>query len=64
MFCAGVGVVDACEGDSGGPGVIYDKLFGIVSSGEICPSEQYPGVYTRVHLYYDWIIKTTGISSL
>ena len=61
MFCAGVGKTDACQGDSGGPAVYMDKLVGIVSTGAGCASAYFPGVYTRIHTYYDWILKTTGI---
>ena len=60
MFCAGVGIADACQGDSGGPGVINNKLYGVVSTGSSCASIFFPGVYTKVYKYYDWIRKTTG----
>jgi len=55
-FCAG-GSVDACQEDSGGPLVCQTKgryhLVGIISSGKGCGS--YPGLYTDVSRYYDWI---------
>ncbi|CAH0605506.1 unnamed protein product [Chrysodeixis includens] len=46
---------DACQGDSGGPLVTNNHVVGIVSWGEGCASSQYPGVYTRVSMYYTWI---------
>ena len=61
MFCAGNEQADACQGDSGGPGVIHGKLYGIVSSGLICGSKTFPGVYTSVYKYYDWIVEKTGL---
>ncbi|XP_052562410.1 trypsin-5-like [Culex pipiens pallens] len=51
---------DACSGDSGGPLVkLVDSkyhLLGIVSIGHDCGLKNYPGVYTRVANYLDWII--------
>ena len=61
VFCAGRGYVDACQGDSGGPAVINGKLAGIVSTGVDCGSVFFPGIYTRVHKYLDWITKHTNI---
>ncbi|XP_055385657.1 trypsin 3A1-like [Condylostylus longicornis] len=57
MFCAGYpgGGKDACQGDSGGPVMLNDELVGIISWGEGCAAEQYPGVYTRVAALRDWI---------
>lgn len=47
------------QGDSGGPAVITNGskplLVGIVSFGEDCGEPAYPGVYTRVSKYIDWI---------
>ena len=75
MICAGVmgGGKDACQGDSGGPLVRYDGtgnpwLTGIVSWGYGCADADYPGVYTRVANYTDWIteklvLSETGTSS-
>ncbi|XP_027839993.2 transmembrane protease serine 9-like [Aphis gossypii] len=63
MICAGKGVEDSCQGDSGGPLLINseadDKLeiVGIVSWGVGCGRPGYPGVYTRVTKYLDWIQK-------
>ncbi|XP_019626214.1 PREDICTED: uncharacterized protein LOC109471365 [Branchiostoma belcheri] len=61
MFCAGseTGGRDSCDGDSGGPFVVYDNgkwnLMGIVSWGDGCALRDKYGVYTRVHRFRDWL---------
>lgn len=71
MVCAGWmdGSHDTCQGDSGGPLIISDgsggyQLAGIVSFGgtsqQSCGAEDYPGVYTKVQSYVDWIEGYTG----
>ncbi|EFN88016.1 Proclotting enzyme [Harpegnathos saltator] len=61
-ICAGAyeGGRDACQGDSGGP--LLHQLgngrwvnIGIVSWGIRCGEPGYPGIYTRVSSYLDWI---------
>ncbi|XP_051741852.1 trypsin I-P1-like isoform X7 [Ctenopharyngodon idella] len=67
MICAGLlneGGKDSCQGDSGGPMVSKkDSLWiqsGIVSFGKGCALPKYPGVYTRVSQYQNWINSYMG----
>uniref|UniRef100_A0A1L8DQG0 CLIP domain-containing serine protease n=2 Tax=Nyssomyia neivai TaxID=330878 RepID=A0A1L8DQG0_9DIPT len=53
---------DSCKGDSGGPMVALDQgrkpywyCVGLVSFGLSCGLEGWPGVYTEVTHYIDWI---------
>jgi trypsin len=62
VICAGrlgVGGKDSCYGDSGGP--LYTTggvQVGVTSFGEGCGRPKYPGVYTRISNYKDFIIET------
>lgn len=57
VVCAGVygGGIDACQGDSGGPLVCNGVLAGIVSNGYGCALAGFPGIYTDVTRFTDWI---------
>ena len=72
MMCAYRSSVDSCGGDSGGPLLLKgnsgglsstgssssDELVGLVSWGISCADDDFPGVYTRISYYYDWIVAT------
>ncbi|XP_055840657.1 uncharacterized protein LOC129908281 [Episyrphus balteatus] len=63
LICAGSYITDACQGDSGGPMMmpqLEDRIFryyiiGLVSYGYECARAGFPGVYTRVAAYMQWI---------
>lgn len=57
--------VDTCAGDSGGP-LLYNyngkyQLIGLASWGRGCALTGYPGVYTYVNYFRNWIKKNTKI---
>ncbi|CAB3242627.1 unnamed protein product [Arctia plantaginis] len=61
MFCAGlldIGGADTCQGDSGGPLTYNGVIVGITSWGASCAHPTYPGVYTEVSKYANWINET------
>ncbi|XP_046419489.1 trypsin-1-like [Neodiprion fabricii] len=62
-ICAGYsdGGHDACTGDSGGPLAIDGVLAGIVTWGKGCAEAGWPGVYTEVAYYRDWISEKSGV---
>ena len=69
MICADFpgGGRSACQGDSGGPLLANTnngwQQVGIVSWGVGCAAEGYPGVFTRVSSFNDWIDAITqGVS--
>lgn len=59
MLCAGDANKDSCQGDSGGP--LFNvrdgapQQFGVTSFGRGCGRQGFPGVYTRVDRYVEWI---------
>ncbi|KRF94249.1 serine protease easter isoform X1 [Drosophila mojavensis] len=74
QFCASGGIhVDSCSGDSGGPLTVeaytpqrerFVYQAGIVSYGKrYCGVSDFPGVYTRVSSYVDWIEHTIESNS-
>lgn len=67
MLCAGavLGGIDTCEGDSGGPLMVFDnesqswRQAGITSFGEaVCAAKGYYGVYSRLDQVNDYISST------
>tara|TARA_Y100000589_G_scaffold156122_1_gene148662 strand:+ start:1820 stop:3127 length:1308 start_codon:yes stop_codon:yes gene_type:complete len=67
QFLAGTvqGGMDSCQGDSGGPVVVRNVedtewlLIGITSWGNGCANPGYPGVYTKISNYINWIRNNT-----
>ncbi|MDO6460794.1 serine protease [Granulosicoccaceae sp. 1_MG-2023] len=70
QVCAGLdeGGKDSCAGDSGGPMMVEVDgelaQAGIVSFGAGCAVAGYPGVYTRVSAFTDWIQSYTSTGGL
>ena len=64
QFCASAPGKDSCQGDSGGPVVNSEGLqVGITSSGIGCARENYPGVYSRISAFEEWIQETLCLIS-
>ncbi|XP_053975761.1 trypsin I-P1-like [Hylaeus volcanicus] len=63
MFCAGYveGQRDACQGDSGGGMICNGVLTGVVSGGEGCAFPGYPGVYSNIFFFEEWILKNMDV---
>ncbi|XP_023560662.1 kallikrein-4-like [Octodon degus] len=61
MFCAGgEHQKDTCRADSGGPLVCNGVLQGLVSWGfPPCGQAGFPGIYTNLYLFNEWIRKVT-----
>ncbi|NXV40025.1 OVCH2 protein, partial [Rissa tridactyla] len=74
MICAGFPLEegrDSCTGDSGGPLVCpsednsgFYTLHGITSWGMGCGRKSYPGVYTNVGVFVDWIKQSINSSGM
>ncbi|NWW89502.1 OVCH2 protein, partial [Rhynochetos jubatus] len=74
MICAGFPLEegkDSCTGDSGGPLVCpsednlgFYTLHGITSWGLGCGRKSYPGVYTDVGVFVDWIKQSVNSSGM
>jgi len=69
-ICAYDSKVDACGGDSGGPLIGYNEvsprnayrfLVGIVSFGYSYCDGTFPGIYTNVYSFMDWIKENTSL---
>uniref|UniRef100_A0A673G5R4 Coagulation factor VII, like n=1 Tax=Sinocyclocheilus rhinocerous TaxID=307959 RepID=A0A673G5R4_9TELE len=58
MLCAGFieGSRDSCQGDSGGP--LTTRYKNIVSWGKGCAHADVYGIYTRVSVFVEWILKS------
>lgn len=71
QICAGpmAGGLDSCHGDSGGPLFKLDPvkgliLAGLVSYGEGCAQPDFPGIYTQVASYTEWVKKSIARETL
>lgn len=59
VICAARNNTDSCWGDSGSPLMCYHDnhwvQIGIVSLGYECGNSRFPGIYTNVNYFYDWM---------
>lgn len=55
LFEVNVSPLLLLQGDSGGPLICDGKFEGIVSWGIGCAYAYFPGVYTKVRNYVEWI---------
>ncbi|XP_017783329.1 PREDICTED: venom protease-like [Nicrophorus vespilloides] len=59
QICASAPGIDTCQGDSGGPlqkrFSYHHTIYGVTSFGKACGLANFPGVYTRISYYIDWI---------
>lgn len=55
MLCAAGNNVDACLGDAGGALVYKGNALGLISWGNGCANSDYPGVYTNLVYFKEWI---------
>jgi trypsin len=68
MICAGASGKDSCGGDSGGPlehvatvdNTTVTTLVGLTSFGIGCARPRFPGVYSEVSYFRDFISETIG----
>lgn len=72
MCAIGEKGADTCKGDSGGPLILkksffdeernysreYNVLVGLTSFGAKCGDRHFPGVYTNIYYYLEWIANT------
>ncbi|MGN6693652.1 MAG: trypsin-like serine protease [Aquihabitans sp.] len=62
MVCAASAGKDSCQGDSGGPLYINSgglKQVGVVSFGTGCANPSFPGVYTKISSFANWVHQQT-----
>lgn len=57
VICAGAygGGEDSCQGDSGGGLFCNKTLVGVISFGLECGNDLFPGVYTDIRNFRDWL---------
>ncbi|XP_055548305.1 trypsin eta-like [Wyeomyia smithii] len=60
QYCIGNNEIHtgSCQRDSGGPFVVDNTVYGVVSWAEICADSKHPTVYTDVGAYAKWIHRT------